>query len=100
MNTQLVLSELARLASNSRDKRNAGRCLTSAPSPRRLGDESKCASENDLESFVTRGYAKIVTHYERVLANPNLTQDERADLEARLARERARYGKTPMTATA
>ena len=100
MNTQLVLSELARLANNSRDKRNAGRSLTSAPSPRRLADESKCASENDLESFVTRGYAKIVTHYERVLANPNLTQDERADLEARLARESARYGKTPMTATA
>jgi len=43
--------------------------------------------ETHLASFIARGHAKVIGHYQRLLAGDKLTSAERGDLEARLARE-------------
>ena len=41
----------------------------------------------DVAAIVARGHAKVIGHYRRLLRHPGLTAAERADIEARLARE-------------
>lgn len=41
----------------------------------------------DVESIVARGHAKVLAHYHQLLRSPGLAPEERADIEARIARE-------------
>jgi hypothetical protein len=41
----------------------------------------------DIESIIARGHSKVMDHYYQLLRSPSLTAAERADIEARIARE-------------
>ncbi len=41
----------------------------------------------DVETIVARGHAKVLAHYHQLLQSPGLAPEERAEIEARIARE-------------
>lgn len=41
----------------------------------------------DVENIAARGHAKVLDHYHQILRSQGLTPEERADIEARIARE-------------
>jgi len=79
-NRQRVLAELDRLA--------AVDCGVSSLTCRAEVAEAREGDKNsNVTGFVARSHAKVIGHYNRLLAIPSLTPAERADLESRLAHE-------------
>ena len=88
MNTQRVLSELERVAGLARGRSRASRSHATGTLSRGRGiHEQEDDPNTNLASFIERSHAKVIGHYQHILANADLTPAERADLEARLARQ-------------
>ena len=93
MNTQFVLSELERVASLARDRSLVSHPDVTGAFSRRRGAYQE-DGPTDVPTFIEKTHSKVIAHYRRLLTNADLTSEERADLEARVARELNWSGKT------